>query len=293
MMAKVLNIVAGISIKLFLTAFSLIYIIPLLIILTNSLMSMGEITRHYGDAFDAFDHAHIGQMSYVQYRLIPEMISFSQYYTLLFRTPVYLDHFMNSVRLTLPIIAMHLSVGTLAAYGFTVWQSKFKEIIFCAYIVVMVLPFQATLVPNFIMADTLGILNAHSSIILPLGFSPFAVFIMRQSMKGTPPSILEAAQIDGANHWKRFLHIALPMSKSGVAALVMLTFADSWAMIEHPMVFLRDSALEPLSVVLYRIGQENMGLIFAASVFYMLPMMWLFLYGQECFEQGVKLSALK
>jgi len=200
---------------------------------------------------------------------------------------------MNSVRLTLPIVLMHVSIGSAAAYGFTVWKSRFKEIIFCIYIIVMVLPFQATLVPNFIMAGQLGILNTHNSIILPLGFGPFAVFIMRQSMKGIPYSIFEQAQIDGAGHFRRFLHIALPMTTGGIASLIILSFADSWAMVEHPMVFLRDSALEPLSVVLYRIGQDNIGLIFAASVFYMLPMIWVFLYGQAHFEQGVKLSALK
>lgn len=275
------------SAKIFLTAFAFIYVIPLLIIFTNSFMSMDEIARNYGNTYDFFSYA------YVQYKLIPEQISLSQYHTLLFKTPMYLEHFMNSVRLTLPIVTMHVVIGSLAAYGFAVWKSRFKEIIFCAYIIVMVLPFQATLVPNFIMADTLGILDSHSGIILPLGFSPFAVFIMRQSMKNVPQSIFEAAQIDGASHFKRFFYIVLPMSKSGVSALVILTFADSWAMIEHPTVFLRDSALEPLSVVLYRIGQGDIGLIFAAPVFYMLPMIWLFLYGQEYFEQGVKLSALK
>jgi len=206
---------------------------------------------------------------------------------------MYLELFMNSVRLTLPIVLMHVVIGSAAAYGFTIWRCRFKEIIFCAYIIVMVLPFQATLVPNFIMADTLGILNTHWSIILPLGFSPFAVFIMRQSMKGIPYSIFESAQIDGAGHLRRFAYIATPMAKGGAASLIILTFADSWAMVEHPMVFLRDSALEPLSVVLYQIGQRNMGLIFAASVFYMLPMVWIFIYGQNYFEQGVKLSALK
>jgi len=280
-------------VKIFLIAFAFVYIIPLLIIFTNSFMTPGEIARSYGDTHDFFDHELIGQISYVQYRLIPERISLNQYNTLLFRTPAYLDHFMNSIKLTLSVVAMHVVVGSLAAYGFTAWKSRFNEIIFCVCIIVMVLPFQATLVPNFIMADTLGILNTHASIILPLGFSPFAVFVMRQSMKGIPASIFEAAQIDGANHFKQFIHIALPMSKSGVAALIILTFADSWAMVEHPMVFLRDNALEPLSVVLYRLGQGDIGLIFAASVFYMLPMVWIFLYGQEYFEQGVKLSALR
>jgi multiple sugar transport system permease protein len=116
---------------------------------------------------------------------------------------------------------------------------------------------------------------------------------MRQSIKGVPYCVFEAAQIDGAGHLRRFFYIALPLAKGGIVSLVILSFADCWAMVEQPMIFLRDSAMEPLSVMLFRIGQGNMGLIFAASVFYMLPMVWIFLYGQEHLERGVKLSALK
>jgi len=283
----------NILIKAFLIVTSLIYIFPLLIIFTNSFMSQGEITRNYGAFYDLFDHDLRGQVSYVRYSLIPESITLEQYYTLLFQTPAYLNFFLNSLRLTLSIVVMHVVIGTLAAYGFTVWKSRYKEILFCVYIVVMVLPFQATLVANFIMADTLGILNTHLSIILPWGFSPFAVFVMRQSMKSISPSVLEAAQIDGAGQFRRFIHIALPLSKTGIAALIILSVADAWAMIEHPMIFLRDTSMEPLSVVLYRIGQENMGLVFAASVFYVLPVVWIFLFGQEHLERGINLSAIK
>ena len=283
----------NILIKAFLIVTSLIYIFPLLIIFTNSFMSQGEITRSYGAFYDLFDHDLRGQVSYVRYSLIPESITLEQYYTLLFQTPAYLNFFLNSLRLTLSIVVMHVVIGTLAAYGFTVWKSRYKEILFCVYIVVMVLPFQATLVANFIMADTLGILNTHLSIILPWGFSPFAVFVMRQSMKSISPSVLEAAQIDGAGQFRRFIHIALPLSKTGIAALIILSVADAWAMIEHPMIFLRDTSMEPLSVVLYRIGQENMGLVFAASVFYVLPVVWIFLFGQEHLERGINLSAIK
>ena len=279
--------------KVFLLVISLVYIIPLLIIFTNSFMFPGEIARNYGDSYDLFDHASRGEINYVDYKLIPERITLEQYNTLLFKTPMYLDLFLNSLKLTFPIVIIQVVIGSVAAYGFTVWKSRFREIIFCVYIVLMVLPFQATLVPNYIMADALGILNTHSSIVLPWGFSPFAVFIMRQSMKGIPNSVYEAAQIDGAGHIRRFLFIALPMSKGGVVSLVILTFADSWAMVEHPMIFLRDSSLEPLSSMLYRIGQGNMGLIFAASVFYMLPVIWIFLYGQDYFEQGIKMSSFK
>ena len=282
-----------IAVKTILTIIALAYIIPLLIVFTNSFMSQNEITRNYGSEYDLFDYEKKGLTHYAEYKLIPEKITFEQYETLLFKTPMYLDLFVNSIKLTLPIVLLQAFIGSAAAYGFSVWRSRFKEIIFCGYIVVMALPFQTTLVSNYIMADKLGILNTHLSIILPWAFNPFAVFIMRQCMKDIPHSIFEAAQIDGAEHYRRFWHIALPMSKGGAAALVILSFADCWAMVEQPVIFLKDAALEPLSVMLYKIGQGNMGLIFAASVFYMLPAVWIFLYGQDHFEQGVKLSALR
>jgi multiple sugar transport system permease protein len=280
-------------VKALLILTALTYIIPLLIVFTNSFMSQGEINRNYGSEYDLFDHQLRGQTRYVEYRLVPEVITLEQYDTLLFKTPMYLDLFLNSLKLTFPIVLMQVIIGSAAGYGFTVWKSRCREILFCGYIIVMVLPFQATLVANYIMAGTLGILNTHGSIILPWGFSPFAVFIMRQSMKEIPPSVFEAAQIDGASHFRRFFHIALPLSKGGAASLIILSFADCWAMVEHPMIFLRDWSMEPLSVMLFKIGQGNTGLIFAASVFYMLPVVWIFLYGQESLERGIKLSALK
>jgi len=279
--------------QVFLILIAVIYVFPLLIIFTSSFMSQREITQNYGAEFDIFDHNQAGLTSYVNYRLIPERITMEQYNTLLFKTPMYLNLFLNSLKLTLPIVLMQVVFGSLAAYGFMIWQSRFKEILFYIYIIVMVLPFQATLVANYIMADSLGILNNHLSIILPWGFNPFAVFILRQCMKVIPFSVIEAAVIDGAGNFQRFLHVVLPLTKGGIVSLVILSFADCWAMVEQPMIFLRDSSLEPLSSMLYRIGQGNMGLIFAASVFYMLPMIWIFLYGQESLEQGIKLSALR
>jgi len=279
--------------RVFLTIVSLLFVIPLLLILTNSFMSQGELTRNYSAEYDLFDYENKDQIHYAEYNLIPEHITFDQYNTLFFKTPVYLDLFLNAIKLTLPIVLLQIVIGTFAAYGFTAWKSRFKEPLFCAYIIVMVLPYQATLVSNYITADNLGILNTHLSVILPWGFSPIAVFIMRQSMRSVPYSVYEAAQIDGAGHLRRFIHIALPLSKTGITALAVLSFADAWGMVEHPMVFLQDASMQPLSVMLYRIGQGNRGLVFAASVFYMLPVIWILLFGREHLERGVSLSALK
>jgi multiple sugar transport system permease protein len=257
-------------------------------------MSPAEIARNYGASYDNFDYERrkAGEVHYAEYSLIPDRISVSQYNSLI-ASPEYLDLFVNSLRLTLPILALTLVCGMTAAYGFMAWRFRFKEIIFAVYIILMLLPFQATLVSNYIIADRLQILNTHLSIILPWGFSPFAVFIMRQSVRGIPGGIFEAAQIDGAGHMRRFAFIAVPLVKGGLASLAILTFTDCWAMVEQPMIFLRDNAKEPLSLLLSQLGQGNIGLIFAASVIYMLPAVWVFLYGQEYFEQGVKLSALR
>ncbi|MDO5401040.1 MAG: carbohydrate ABC transporter permease [Eubacteriales bacterium] len=271
---------------------AMLYILPLLLIVTNSFMSPREIFRHYSDSYDAFEAAREG-LHCVEYRLVPDRITLEQYDTLLLKTPVYLDLFLNSLKLTLPTVAMQLVLGATAGYGFTVWRSKWREPLFCLYIIVMVLPFQATLVANYLTADILKLVNTHWSIILPLGFSPLPVFIMRQSMKGIPVSVLEAARMDGCSHWQLFFRVAAPMCRGALMSVLILGFADCWAMVEQPLIFLKDTALEPLSVTLSEISRGDMGLIFAASVFYMPPVVWLFLYGQDAFEKGIRLSALR
>ena len=278
-----------------LSVIAVFYITPLLIIFTNSLMSQNEITRNYAGGFSLFDYAKADQnnMHYAEYKLIPENVTLEQYDSLFFKTPKYMDLFLNSIKLTIPIVVLQLLVGSLAAYGFTVNPSRQREIIFCIYIIIMILPYQATLVPNYIIADKLGILNSYLSIILPGTFHPFAVFIMRQSMKQIPADVLNAAAIDGASHFKRFIHIVVPMSKSGVASLFILSFIDCWGMVEQPLVFIKDSVKEPLSVFLSQMSQDHTGLIFAASFFYMIPAVWVFLYGLDDFKNGVKLSAFK
>ncbi len=278
--------------KIFLILIAMLYIFPLAIIFTNSFMSQAEINRNYGAEYDNFDYDKAEQTHYVEYSLIPDRITPEQY-NILISDPTYLNFFVNSLRLTLPIVALQLITGALAAYGFTVWRFRFKEAVFCVYIILMLLPFQATLVSNYIIADRLSILHSHLAIILPWGFSPFAAFIMRQSMKGIPYEIFEAAQIDGAGNFRRFIHVAVPMAKGGLASLAILVFSDGWSMVEQPMIFLRDASMAPLSLVLSQLTGGDIGLIFAASVFYMLPAVWVFLYGQEYFEQGIKLSALR
>ncbi len=272
---------------------ALAYIFPLLLILTNSFMPEAEINRHYQDTAPGYvQNSGPDGFHYAEYQLIPERATLEQYRTLLFQSPVYLEYFLNSIKITAPIVLLQLLFGTLAGYAFAFGKFRFKEILFGVYIVVMLLPFQSTSVANFIMADKLHIADSYLAIILPMAFSPFSVFIMRQSMRGIHPDILNAARLDGAGEPQLLRYILAPMAKGGIISMFLLSFCECWGMVEQAVVFIRDSQKEPLSLFLSNIGADNMGLFFAASVFYMLPAVWLFVYGQEYFERGVQLAAL-
>jgi len=155
------------------------------------------------------------------------------------------------------------------------------------------MPFQVTLVPNYIIADKLGLIGSMFSIILPGIFTTFGVFLLRQFMRNIPDEYSEAARVDGAGHWLIFSKVILPMTKTGVAALIILAFIDNWNMVEQPLIFLQDVNLQPLSTFLANINDGERGIAFAASTVYMLPMLLVFLYGENYLIEGIQLSGLK
>jgi len=272
---------------------ALAFLFPLIITVTNSFMSEEEISLNYDTALSAFDFIDGITERFIPLRLIPREATLSQYHAVLFEQPMFLVLLLNSIRITAPVVFGSLAIALLSAYGFTIWQWKHKEILFFIYVVVMLMPLQAVLVPNFIVANWLGINQGHSAIIMPGIFAPFGTFLLRQVMKGIPESCFEAACIDGAGELSTFLFIILPQMKSGIAALAMLTFIEYWNVVEQAVIFLRDFTQEPLSVFLSRLSEGYTGLIFAASVIYMvLPLLGLLL-GQKHLEKGIELSGLK
>lgn len=221
-------------------------------------------------------------------QLIPEEVTLEQYNSVLLQNPVYWDYFWNSVLLTLPTVLGQIFISALAAYFFTVFKHKYKEILFFIYIVVMLLPFQVTLVPAYLTAESLGILNTQFAVILPGIFSTFGVFLLRQHMEQIPKSYFEAAHMDGAGHFKTFWHVAAPMCKTGIAALFILSFIDNWNMIEQPLLFMNDPSMQPLSLHFYTINQGAITVAFAASVIYMMPLLLVFLNNEKALMEGIR-----
>lgn len=276
---------------LILLVFVVIFSFPMVLTMTNSLMSRGEINQTY--LTDAQDSQANVEDTYIQVKLIPDEVTLQQYYSVLISNTQYLVMFWNSVKIVLPIVGGQIIVSCLAAYGFFLLRGKWAQYLFLTYIIIMLMPFQVTLVPNYLVADKLGLIGHHLSIIFPGIFSTFGVFLLVQYMKSIPQEYIEAAKMDGANHWDILLHIILPLSKTGIAALAILTFIDNWNMVEQPLIFLKDTVQQPLSIYLAKVSAKEPGIAFAASVFYMLPMLLFFLYWRDYLIEGIELSGIK
>lgn len=279
--------------SLLLAAAALIMLIPIVLTCTNSLMTESEIGLNYDLIGQMTDVSHGGKDAFVNLKLLPDRLSFEQYLQVLILAPKYLKMFWNSIGLVVPIVVGQAAVGTLAAYAFAKLRFIGRDKLFLVYLMTMLMPFQVTLVPNYMVIDKLGLMNTGGAIILPGIFGAFGVFMMRQFMAHIPEAYTEAAKIDGANRWTIFARIALPLVRPGIAALTVLLFVDNWNMIEQPLVFLQDAFKEPLSLYLATIDRDARGIAFAASALYMTPMVLLFLYAEPYFIQGIQHSGLK
>lgn len=272
-------------------AFSILFLLPTVLTFTNSLMSASEITANYGSVFatgEAGGKAYISER--VNLKFIPDMVTLKQYITVLLKSPDYLLKFWNSVILVAPIVLFQTLIAAIASYGFSRYRSKARSVLFFGYIILMLLPYQVTLVPNYLVAEKLGILDTRWAIILPGIFSPFAVFILTKAMRRVPRSIIEAARLDGASEWKVFTRVCLPECKSAVYSVIILVFIDYWNMVEQVLILLKNADKHPLSVFLSQINAGEISLAFAVATIYMIPAILIFLHGEEYLIEGITYS---
>ena len=275
-----LTFIAVVTAALFLT--------PIVLTITNSFMSASEISSNYGVIFkNATSDSKTFISETVNLKFIPDMVSFSQYITTLFKSPDYLLKFWNSIILVVPIVVFQLVVAVFAAYGFTRTKGKLSAIVFFSYIILMMMPYQVTLVPNYLVLDWMKLLNTNWAIWLPGIFSPFSVYLITKYMKRIPVPLLEAARIDGASEWQVFSKICVPICKGIITSCAILVFIDYWNMVEQPLLFFTDTDKYPLSIFLSKINASEVGLAFAVATIYMVPSLLIFLYGEEQLVGGI------
>lgn len=252
---------------------ALVVLLPVLFTVSNSIMSSHEIINRYTTeitAFNASDLARNG-LHFVNMGFYPDNPTLEQYRSLLLDHPAYWRSYGNSIVMTVPVVWGQCVVSCLAAYAFERMRWKYKEVLFCGYIAVMMVPLPVLLMPNYLVADFLHIRDSHASIILPGIFNPLGVFWIRQHLKGFPQECIEAAQVSGASEWQVFRCIVLPNMKPAVISLSALTFAEYWNVVDQAVVLIKSMHKQPLSVHLSNMLSTEPGMFFAGACLYLIP----------------------
>lgn len=258
---------------------------PLWFMAMGALMPLDELRVYLGSIF--------GGNGYAFWPFIPAFPTLQPLVELLLDTPQFFVMFWNTCKLVLPVVLGQLLVGAPAAWVFSRFKFKGKKLLFTLYIVLMLMPFQVTMVSSYLVANAIGTLNTHWAVVLPAVFSAFPVFIMAKGFDAVPFAMLEAAAIDGANPWQIFLYIGLPLGRPGILSALVLGFLENWNAIEQPMIFLKDKSLWPLSLYLPDIAQNNLGLAMVSSLLMLAPAVLVFRFGQKYLELGIQAGGMK
>ena len=224
----------------------------------------------------------------------PAQFSLRQYYKILIEEPTYLQLFCNSAMYTGAILLGQALIIPLTSYCLSRFTFRGRDAIFFLILILMILPFQVTMAPSVTVLRWLGIMDTVWAVILPMCFSPFYIFLLRQFMAGIPNELLEAGMVDGVGPIRGFLHVILPVCRPILGAAMALSFADSWNMVEQPLVYLANKqSLQPLSVMFNQISTERADVAFAGAALYILPALFVYFFFQEDIVAGIQLSELK
>ena len=226
---------------------------------------------------------------------IPENPEWANYSRIWTQIPL-LTYILNTVKLTIIVTLLQLFTSSFAAYAFAKLRFKGRNALFLGYVATIAVPWQAYMVPQFMMLRSMGLNNTHLAIIILQAFSAFGVFMMKQFYEGIPTELCEAARIDGMTEYGIYAKIMLPLAKPSLSTLTIFTFVNTWNDFLGPYIYLTRDNLKTIQLGLRSfIGQysSEYGLIMAGSVVTMIPVIAVFLALQKYFVEGVASSGLK
>lgn len=260
--------------------------LPVILLIICSFYGKGEVEECFGGVL-------LSNGNPLKLHLLPAYPTLRGYVELLLDSPGFFVMFWNSCKQVFPILLGQALVGIPAAWAFAHFTFPGKKFIFHLYMLLMILPFQATMISDYFVLHRLRILDTHAAVILPGMFATFSVFIMTKAFREIPVPLLEAAETDGAGEFRIFWEIAVPLARPGILSAMILTFLEYWNTIEQPMTFLKTKSKWPLSLYLPNITADKAAVAFGASIVMLLPAVLLFLWGQSYLEQGIAASGLK
>ncbi|GIO91393.1 MULTISPECIES: carbohydrate ABC transporter permease [Paenibacillus] len=205
-------------------------------------------------------------------------------------------YYLNSIKVTLLTTALSLVISAMAAYGFSKVHFKGRDAVFILVLATYMIPHQAILVPQFIMFRWLGLFDNHMSLVLLGASGVLGTFLLRQFFMGVHNEIIESARIDGANHWRIFFRIGLPLVKPALSTYMILRFIWTWNDYQNPLIFLRTDSLFTLQLGIRKFADFNgefYSLMMAGAVSAILPLLIIFIIGQKQVIEGVASGSVK
>ncbi len=237
----------------------------------------------------------LGPFVYILVRsfITPHGFSLRAYYDVFLGSPKYLFRFWKSLGMCLAICAGQLLVSILGGYGFAKYHFKGRDALLFILMILMTLPVQVTLVPDYILLNSMGLLDTYAALILPSIFIPLGTFILTQSFRAVPDSVIDAAMLDGCGLFRVLGLVVLPMSKSGLVCVVLLSFLDGWNMVEQPIAYLKNVEQYPLSVALAYQPPADATIKLVCCILVILPAFLLFAYFNRDLVEGIVLAEVK
>lgn len=226
---------------------------------------------------------------------IPQNLKLENY-SYIWNKANYPQLFFNTLKLTVVITILQIVTCSLAAYAFSKLVFPERDKIFILYLATLMLPYQVVMIPQFSVIKIFGLTNTHMALILIQAFNPMGVFLMKQFFDGIPNELSEAERIDGLNEFGIYSKIIMPLSKSVIGTLVILTSVSVWNDFLAPLIYINSRELYTI-----QLGMRNMiseftaeyGPIMAASVISIIPILIVFLCFQSFFEQSLASSGVK
>lgn len=266
----------GVIIKLLLVAAALIVVYPVFYAFSSSLMTQPEI-----DAFPP--------------HLLPSGLYMDNYKSVFAMVPV-ARYMLNSFFVSFSITGGHLLMGGLAAYAFAFIRFPGKSFVFSIFLATMMIPWEVTVIPNFLTIRGWGWTDSYLGLIVPFLVTGFGTFLLRQFFLQLPREVLEAAKIDGYGHVRTFVHIVLPLARTAFATLAIHSFINAWEMYLWPLLITNEKLMRTVQIGVTMLKSEDFtawNLVMAGVTLMMLPPLIVLLFGINKLVSNLTLGSLK
>ena len=258
-----------------LIVFSIVFAIPFLWMILTSLKSLEAV---------------------YQRTVLPQSLHFENYLLALTQIP-FLRYTWNTIVITVLCVLGTVVSSSMVAYSMSKVKWRGKKYLFPIIVGTMMIPYQVTLIPLYMIWNKLGLIGTIAPLVVPAFFGgPYYIFLLRQFFKTIPDSLLEAATIDGAGELRVFLQIMIPLCKPALASVAIFTFLGTWSDFMGPMLYLNSQDSYTLSIGLQAFLQQHYvqwGILMAASAIFTIPIIILFFFAQKYFIEGITVTGMK